>query len=545
MKVKSSAMHQKSLLKIVLPSARSLLAIHIALLIALSCTLVLAQKKQQQKLPSPEKIVDNYLKAIGGKKRVAAIKDTSFEWAVMEQGQPVGNIQVRTKAPAAVRVDVHAGSVESTNAVNSSTVWEEVSLNNDAANKKVQTLTGVDANVAKIESLLLASRFVNYKKLNLLARTVMLDESGSEPAYVVEFSSRNGARLRCWFGQSSKLLLKIERGKTHSQFADYRAEQGILEPHRMEGNSIALSNGQTLVLQSVRYNTGLSDALFDPPGGAEPIDIGALLREVDRNQEQVEERVGDYTYTEKRTERKINGRGEVTEEIVRVYEIYPIPNRESVRKLISENGVPLSAEKAAKEEKRVTEELEKAQQEREKAAQKRARELERQKGKPAKEEEDDVGIADFLRAAEMVSPRREKLRERDAIVFDFRPRVGYKPKNSTESIISKLTGIMWIDPVDKQVMRLEARLVESYKMGGGLLASVRPGTAFVFEQKRMDDGVWLPVFSQVNVSAKILLFKSLDLNIMQEFSNYQKFNSSFDDYKLTTPENKTKPPSNP
>ncbi len=541
MKVKSSAMYRKFLLKIALPSARSLLAIQIALLILLSCMPALAQKKQ--KLPSPEKIVDNYLKAIGGKKRVAAVKDTSFEWAVMEQGQPVGNIQVKTKAPAAVRVDVRAGGLESTNAVNSSTVWEEVSL--DASNKKVQTLTGVDANVAKIEALLLASRFVNYKKLNLLARTVMLDESGSEPAYVIEFSSRNGARLRCWFGQSSKLLLKIERGKTYSQFGDYRAEQGILEPHRMDGNSIALNNGQTLVLQSVRYNTGLSDALFDPPRGAEAIDIGALLREVDRNQEQVEERVGDYTYTEKRTERKINGRGEVTEEIVKVFEIYPIPNRDSVRKLVSENGVPLSAEKAAKEEKRVTEELEKAQREREKAAQKRARELERQKGKPAKEEEEDVGIADFLRAAEMVSPRRERLREREAIVFDFRPRVGYKPKNSTESIISKLTGIVWIDPVDKQVMRLEARLVESYKMGGGLLASVRPGTAFVFEQKRMDDGVWLPVFSQVNISAKILLFKSLDLNIMQEFSNYQKFNSSFDDYKLTAPENKSKPPSNP
>jgi len=538
-------MHQKSLLEIVLPSARRLLAVHIALLILLSCIPALAQKKQQ-KLPSPDKIVDNYLKAVGGKKRVAAVKDTSFEWAVMEQGQPVGNIEVRTKAPAAVRVDVRAGGVESTNAVNSSTVWEEVSLNKDDSNKKVQTLTGVDANVAKIEALLLASRFVNYKKLNLLARTVTLDESGSEPAYVIEFSSRNGARLRCWFGQSGKLLLKIERGKTYSQFADYRAEQqGILEPHRMEGNSIALGSGQTLVLQSVRYNTGLSDALFDPPRGAETIDIGALLREVDRNQEQVEERVGDYTYTEKRTERKINGRGEVTEETVKVFEIYPIPNRDSVRKLVSENGVPLSVEKAAKEEKRVTEELEKAQREREKAAQKRARELERQKGKPAKEEEADVGIADFLRAAEMVSPRRERLREREAIVFDFRPRVGYKPKNSTESIISKLTGVMWIDPVDKQVMRLEARLVESYKMGGGLLASVRPGTAFVFEQKRMDDGVWLPVFAQVNISAKVLIFKGIDLNIMQEFSNYQKFNSSFDDYKLTAPENKGQPPSNP
>jgi hypothetical protein len=137
------------------------------------------------------------------------------------------------------------------------------------------------------------------------------------------------------------------------------------------------------------------------------------------------------------------------------------------------------------------------------------------------------------------------LREREAIVFDFRPRAGYKPKGSIESIVSKLAGVVWIDPVDKQVMRLEARLVESYKMGGGLLASVKPGTAFVFEQKRMDDGVWLPLFSQVNISAKVFLFKGIDLNIMQEFSNYQRFKSSFDDYKLTAPEDKDKATPNP
>ncbi len=34
------------------------------------------------KLPAADKIVEAYLKAIGGKKRVAAIRDATFEWAV-------------------------------------------------------------------------------------------------------------------------------------------------------------------------------------------------------------------------------------------------------------------------------------------------------------------------------------------------------------------------------------------------------------------------------------------------------------------------------
>lgn len=549
-------MHQKSLAKSLSPTARRLAVFSIALLVTLNCLLpALAQQSsagKKQKLPSPEKIVGDYLKAIGGKKRVAAVKDATYEWKLEERGAASnrsGKAATQLKAPASTRTEISYldERIAEENAPASESTLLNIGANGRSAwirdaSGQARTLTDAQAQTAKLQAMLDATHLVDYKKSNVLARTLRLEEVSGEPAYLVEFSLRNGARLRYWFGASSKLLLATqdESRKIHRAFKDYRAGNGLLEPHqiswRTEDDAIL-----TLNLLSVRYNTGLADALFDPPG-AEAIDIGALLREVDRNQEQLEERVGNYTYTETRTERKINGRGEVTAETVRVFEIYPIPNRDSVRKLVSENGAPVSAEKAAKEEKRVTEELEKAQRERERAALKR--EQERLKGKPEKEE-DDIGIGDFLRATEMVSPRRERLREREAIVFDFRPRAGYKPRNSTESIVSKLSGIMWIDPVDKQVMRLEARLVESYKMGGGLLASVRPGTAFVFEQKRMEDGVWLPVFAQVNISAKVLLFKGIDVNIVQEFSNYQRFGSSFDDYKLAAPEDKSKPSSEP
>ena len=35
----------------------------------------------------------------------------------------------------------------------------------------------------------------------------------------------------------------------------------------------------------------------------------------------------------------------------------------------------------------------------------------------------------FLKVCEFVSPRRERFRDRDAVVFDFRPRPGFKPSN--------------------------------------------------------------------------------------------------------------------
>jgi hypothetical protein len=542
--------------------ARLLIAVQLcALLLALTCPTALAQKRQ--KLPSPEKIVNDYLKTIGGKKLVAGIRDATYEWTVRQtdaQAAQTGKATTQLKAPASTRVEISLSDGQKAEAADKDEANQTVAspvaaskLIKAGANARsawmkdsdgnARTLTDAQAHAAKLQSLLDASRLVDYKKLNVLARTAAVEEKDGEAAYLVEFSLRNGARLRYWFGVNSKLLLAVSNDaqKVSRSFKDYRAENGLLEPHtvewRAEGNSPLV-----LELQHVSYNTNLADTLFDPPS-SETIDVATLLREVDRNQEQLDERVGDYTYTEKLTERKINDKGEVTEETVKVYEVYPVPGREDVRKLISENGVTLSADKAAKEDKRVIEEMEKAERERAKAAEKRERD--RANGKKEKPENDDPGIGDFLRSAELVSPRRERLRDRDTIVFDFRPRAGYKPKGDLENIASKLTGVVWIDPVDKQVMRLEARLIESYKMGGGLLASIRPGTAFTFEQKRMDDGVWLPVYTQANISAKILLFKGLNLNVTQEFSNYQRFNGDVKDYKLSAPEQKDKPAPQP
>ncbi|HEX8747457.1 MAG TPA: hypothetical protein VF717_09670 [Pyrinomonadaceae bacterium] len=488
---------------------------------ALLLALFLPAASPAQKLPPAEKVVGNYVKAIGGKKRVAAVRDARFEWTVALKEQVIGRAVTEMRAPGSVRWDLifHNGEIQE--AANSSSAWMR------GLDGRLRTLTDAEAHAAMLLAMLDASRLVDYKKQNVLARTLNLDQTEPEPAYVVEFAMRNGARLRYWFGARSFLLLKVrdEARAMTLRFSDYRPEGELLQPHRVE-RELGGTGTLTLTLNIVRYNTGVAVSRFDPPT-SEALDVDKLLREVDRNQEQIDERVGEYTFLERNTQRQINGKGELTKETVRIYEVYPVPGARFVRKLISEDGVALTGERATREEKRVAEELEKAERNRQKAAEKRERE-----GEKNKKQDDDPGISDFLRTAELVSPRRERLRERETIVFDFRPRPGYKPRNDMESIAQKLTGIIWIDPVEKQVVRLEARLTDSYKVGGGLLASIRPGTAFAFEQQRMEDGVWLPVFTQVNVSAKILLFKGMEFNITQEFSNYKRFKSAVEDYRL-------------
>jgi len=369
----------------------------------------------------------------------------------------------------------------------------------------------------------------------VLARVVSLGDLATEPAYIVEFSTRSGARFQYYFSAKTSLLTKItgDVKKTKVLLEDYRSERGIIEPHRVRMN-LEGSGELVLVLQSVKYDTGIDDRVFDPPAATENLDVAALLRQVGENQDELEKRVAEYAFKQTETDREINSKGELKKETVKVFEVFPLPNREPVQKLISENGVPLSAERAAKEDRRVQEEFEKAEREKEKDEKKAAqRRAEREKKKA--EEGDDPEISAFLKVCEFVSPRKETLSGRDAIVFDFRPRPGFKPQNREQSLIAKLIGVVWIDPVDKQVIRLEARLAEGFKMGGGLLVSLKPGAALVMEQTRMDQGVWLPKFAHVNLSLKVLLFGGGDYNKTVEWSDYKHFAGDVKDYKIDTP----------
>jgi hypothetical protein len=538
-------------------TVRCVLVVLCVLAATASTALAQSNSAVPKKLPTVEKIVSDYLKAIGGKKTVVAQRDVIYEWTVKYDEsttvahQTIATARMLRKAPASERFELMLENGQFVSGTNSRSAWE---IDFD---KRIRTLTTLNAATAKLHAALAASRLIDFKKANILARVLSLGDLGSEPAYIVEFSTRSGARVHYYFSVKTKLITKItsDAKKTRIVFDDYRTENGILEPHRVRmtvaqtvpgSNESAVPVAEfTLVLQSVKYNTGLDDQLFDPPAATQKFDITSLLLEVGRNQDATENRVAEYSFKQTETDREISSKGELKKQTVKVYEVYPLLNREPVEKLISENGVPLSAERAAKEEKRVQEEFLKAEREKDKdAADAAKRKAEREKKKAEREqktgqrnndEDNDPAISMFLRACDFVSPRLELFEGRESIVFDFRPRAGFKPKTREESLIAKLVGVVWIDPVDKQVMRLEARLAEGFKIAGGLVASLKPGAALVMEQTRMEQGVWLPRFAQINLSVKVLLFGGGDYNKTIEWSDYKHFSGDVKDYKIEAP----------
>ncbi len=514
----------------------------VLVVIALQCQPALAQ--QTKKLPAAEKIVDNYLKAIGGKKQVSSIRDATYEWTSEPGDRSISLMKIQYQAPASQRSETTFPNGQIISAVTPRSAWAR------GIDGQLRTLTGSDSANAKLLAALDASHLVDYKKVNVLARVMSLDNSPAGAVYTVEFSSRAGARFRYLFSASTRLIVSVQCDAPRMviRFEDYRREENILEPHILHISENG-TDELTVRLRRVTYNSGLAANLFDPPRSVEALDVTTLLHEVSKNQDAVEKRVTEYSFLQKQTEREIDGKGVLKKETVKVFEVFPVANRAPIMKLISENGVALSGDRAAKEDKRVMEEFLKAERDKDKDAQKAAeRRAAREREKAAKSKQDeseDVEISQFFRHCEFVSPRRERFQDRETIVFDFRVQPGFKPSTRQESLISKLVGVVWIDPLDKQVIRLEARLTEGFKMGGGLVLSLRPGAALVMEQTRLKEGIWMPRFAQINLSIKVLLFGGGDINQTLEWSDYKHFSADIESYKLGLPKTEETPAKKP
>jgi len=147
----------------------------------------------------------------------------------------------------------------------------------------------------------------------------------------------------------------------------------------------------------------------------------------------------------------------------------------------------------------------------------------------------------FLRMCDFVNPRRERFRGRDVIVFDFQPKPGIKPKNLGENFIQKLIGVMWVDEQAKEIARLEARLNDKFKIAGGLFATLQSGGGVVLEQEYVNNEVWLPSYSEVNLAIKVMLVKGLSVNQTARYSDYRKFSANPSKVEIKDPTQKKKP----
>ena len=250
-----------------------------------------------------------------------------------------------------------------------------------------------------------------------------------------------------------------------------------------------------------------------PPAGE------ILQRFIERNKD-AREKAGKilarYSYRQRSLSEKLDGEGKIKERKRELHEIFPIEGARFSR-LIERNGLPLPEKAAKKEQER---------EERVRRERKQAREKEREgKSRKTTAKKKDTDEIEFNQ--EVFDRFRWQVTGRDVVdgrpvyILTFEPKSGKLPvRRRIDRALNKAAGTVWMDAADYKVARIDIHLTEKVKIWGGLLGSIS-NLEFRYEQRRTEEGDWVPVREDLYLRARAL-FKSIHRRTERRWTRHRK-----------------------
>lgn len=212
-----------------------------------------------------------------------------------------------------------------------------------------------------------------------------------------------------------------------------------------------------------------------------------------------------YTYMERDQDRRLDAQGHVKWEnvdLTRTIVVHGAP----FDQLVEHNGHPPSAE----EQSRSGQDLEKLEHETPKERTVRL----------AGEKESSSFLREVVNAFDFQLIGEETVDGRPAYVFHVTPHPGYHGHGRYGKMLSKVEGKLWVDKQDFSWIKVDGHVTQAFSMGL-FVARVQRGSHVTLEQTRVSDGVWMPKRVEVRASARILFFKSLEIDRILTYSDYR------------------------
>ena len=198
------------------------------------------------------------------------------------------------------------------------------------------------------------------------------------------------------------------------------------------------------------------------------------------------------------------------------------------RRLVSRDGVPLSEKELAEQDRR----------QEERRWRRRPSAAAREDGTEDRREEERV-VAELPQIYDVVLVGRETMDDRPVILVRFAPHPGYKAVTDGGKLLQKVAGRAWIDEEDRQLVRVEANLLDSLGVGPAGVVRLQKGATSYFHRRKINGEIWLPSDARFSGAAKVLLFFGGGIDASFQYGDYKKFSVSTE--STTAPE----PTSNP
>src|ERR1700730_3493917 len=465
-----------------------------------------------------QKIVDQYIKAVGDSKTLSKARTVTIEGAFHASDGKTGTYTLNTRLPNRYYSELVAGDTSLIEAYNGKSAWHRT------ANGEFGTLVGADGSQLEAAGQYYNSHLVDAKKSKTGSGCPSFSTVRGREALEIEVTTMTGVKRHVFFDAQTHLIVKEAAivGGIDEQllYDDYRPVNGLKIPHKIE-----LHRGTEtfdIAVTRTEVNGAVGERVFDFPQKSQVRlpDLKALFKEIDENQKAIDKIKENYAGTRSEEETQFDKTGKITKRDLSEFTFFYLKGQE-VSTLVQTDGKPLSEGEQRKENEKVQKEIQDIQK---RDVKKEAKEEKAREEGKEKKDDDEVGIETFLRACQFVNPRRERFRGQDVLVFDFEPNPDFKPRKLAEKVVHELAGVVWIDEKARDVARLEAYFVGDFRFGGGLIANLQKGTSFVFEQAYINNEVWLPTYEEAHVGVRVLLVKAFKVNEVTRYSDYKKFN---------------------
>jgi hypothetical protein len=104
--------------------------------------------------------------------------------------------------------------------------------------------------------------------------------------------------------------------------------------------------------------------------------------------------------------------------------------------------------------------------------------------------------------------------------MNFRPNPDYVPNGIEERVLHGMEGTLVIDAKQLRLLHMDFHVVKEISIGFGLLADIHRGTNFMSDRAYVD-GSWHTMHVATQVRAKAVLFKTVDLNVDLQRSDFK------------------------
>jgi hypothetical protein len=234
-----------------------------------------------------------------------------------------------------------------------------------------------------------------------------------------------------------------------------------------------------------------------------------------------------FTYLEQRREVKISKLGKVTIGPPRTFQVLPDPTPgQTYKRLIAENGVPLSADELKRRDAEHQKDIAEAQDRlRRETPSERSDRLERAASEQRQREQI---LEDAFRVYAARIEGRATVDGHPVLIAHLTPRRDVDVSTREGRWMKQFEGQLWVAEADYQVVKIDMRATSDVTIGWGVVGRIHKGSRVLYVRQRFENA-WLPAETTYEASGRTLIFRPFQFKVSTTYSDYKRRDKSMND----------------